>query len=162
MKLPPAPFPFLPRFQNGPRRQGCAPENLFKPRKRFSSAAHQTRALDRLRAVPKIFHREGKGGKCKDKTLSDPSSGRPPVAPPRAAQQVWSRQNIIGVLHAQLAIKARTRHSRPRLRNREPQPGLINAVAVGIGGLFRLRVEAGQQLAGERRSQLPGVKERAA
>jgi hypothetical protein len=61
MKLPPAPFPFLPRFQNGPRRQGCAPENLFKPRKRFSSAAHQTRALDRLRAVPKIFHREGKG-----------------------------------------------------------------------------------------------------
>jgi hypothetical protein len=28
-----APFPFSSMFQNGPRRQGCAPENLFKPRK---------------------------------------------------------------------------------------------------------------------------------
>ncbi len=28
-----APFPFTSIFQNGPRRQGCAPENLFKPRK---------------------------------------------------------------------------------------------------------------------------------
>src|SRR5215469_6723498 len=29
----PAPFPFTSMFQNGPRRQGCAPENLFKPGK---------------------------------------------------------------------------------------------------------------------------------
>ena len=28
-----APFPFTSMFQNGPRRQGCAPENLFKPGK---------------------------------------------------------------------------------------------------------------------------------
>ncbi len=35
MKRPPAPFPFLPMFQNGPRRQGCAPENLFKTGKDF-------------------------------------------------------------------------------------------------------------------------------
>ena len=28
-----APFPFASMFQNGPRRQACAPENLFKPRK---------------------------------------------------------------------------------------------------------------------------------
>jgi len=28
-----APFPFTSIFQNGPRRQGCAPENLFKPGK---------------------------------------------------------------------------------------------------------------------------------
>ena len=29
----PAPFPFSPMFQNGPRPQGSAPENLFKPTK---------------------------------------------------------------------------------------------------------------------------------
>ena len=28
---PPAPFPFSPTFQNGPRRPGSAPENLFTP-----------------------------------------------------------------------------------------------------------------------------------
>jgi hypothetical protein len=32
---PPAPFPFASRFRNGPRPQGCAPENLFKTRKDF-------------------------------------------------------------------------------------------------------------------------------
>jgi hypothetical protein len=29
----PAPFPFTSMFQNGPRRQRSAPENLFKPGK---------------------------------------------------------------------------------------------------------------------------------
>jgi hypothetical protein len=28
-----APFPFTSMFQNAPRRQGCAPDNLFKPGK---------------------------------------------------------------------------------------------------------------------------------
>lgn len=32
---PPAPFPFRSMFQNGPRRQGCAPENLFNHGKDF-------------------------------------------------------------------------------------------------------------------------------
>src|ERR1035438_4119772 len=32
---PPARFPFDPMFRNGPRRQGYAPENLFKNRKDF-------------------------------------------------------------------------------------------------------------------------------
>ena len=32
---PPARFPFRPRFQNGPRPPGCAPENLFKTGKDF-------------------------------------------------------------------------------------------------------------------------------
>ena len=31
----PAPFPFASRFQNGPPRQGSAPENLFKTGKDF-------------------------------------------------------------------------------------------------------------------------------
>ena len=31
----PAAFPFRPMFQNGPRRQGCAAKNLFKPGKDF-------------------------------------------------------------------------------------------------------------------------------
>jgi hypothetical protein len=35
MSRRPAPFPFTPMFQNGPRRQGCAPENLFKTGKDF-------------------------------------------------------------------------------------------------------------------------------
>ena len=30
-----APFPFTSMFQNGPRRQGSAPQNLFKPGKDF-------------------------------------------------------------------------------------------------------------------------------
>lgn len=30
MKPSLAPFPFTTMFQNGPRRPGCAPENLFK------------------------------------------------------------------------------------------------------------------------------------
>jgi hypothetical protein len=30
-----APFPFLTMFQNGPRRPGCAPGNLFKTGKDF-------------------------------------------------------------------------------------------------------------------------------
>ena len=35
MKCQPAPFPFVLMFQNGPRRQGYAPENLFKTGKDF-------------------------------------------------------------------------------------------------------------------------------
>jgi hypothetical protein len=35
MKRRQAPFPFLTMFQNGPRPQGCAPENLFKTGKDF-------------------------------------------------------------------------------------------------------------------------------
>jgi hypothetical protein len=35
MKRPPAPFPFMTMFQNGPRRPGCAPENLFNTAKDF-------------------------------------------------------------------------------------------------------------------------------
>ena len=31
----PARFPFCPMFQNGPRRPGCAPENLFNTGKDF-------------------------------------------------------------------------------------------------------------------------------
>ena len=30
-----APFPFMTMFQNGPRPQGCAPENLFTPANDF-------------------------------------------------------------------------------------------------------------------------------
>lgn len=32
----PAPFPFTASFQNGPRRPGCAPQNLFKTTKDFA------------------------------------------------------------------------------------------------------------------------------
>lgn len=35
MNRQPAPFPLVTSFQNGPRRQECAPENLFKPTKDF-------------------------------------------------------------------------------------------------------------------------------
>jgi hypothetical protein len=38
----PARFPFCLIFQNGPRRQGCAPKNLFKGRKRFFSRRAQS------------------------------------------------------------------------------------------------------------------------
>lgn len=34
-RIGPAPFPFTSRFQNGPRRQECAKENLFKNGKGF-------------------------------------------------------------------------------------------------------------------------------
>jgi hypothetical protein len=35
MTIAEAPFPFTSMFQNGPRRQGSAPQNLFKPGKDF-------------------------------------------------------------------------------------------------------------------------------
>jgi hypothetical protein len=35
MNRPAAPFPFFTMFQNGPRRQGGAPGNLFNPGKDF-------------------------------------------------------------------------------------------------------------------------------
>src|SRR5437899_12973800 len=35
MKTAAAPFPFTSMFQNGPRRQGSAPQNRFKPGKDF-------------------------------------------------------------------------------------------------------------------------------
>ena len=35
MKTAEAPFPFTSMFQNGPRRKGSAPQNLFKPGKDF-------------------------------------------------------------------------------------------------------------------------------
>jgi len=35
MRRQQAPFPFRMMFQNGPRRPGCAPENLFKTGKDF-------------------------------------------------------------------------------------------------------------------------------
>ncbi len=95
MKRRPAPFPFLPMFQNGPRGQGCAPENLFKPGKDFPPRAQTARPCP-LRAVPKTFPGEGKGGKCKDKTIYSCGSVRAPVGRPRAARKVWSRQTIIG------------------------------------------------------------------
>jgi hypothetical protein len=68
MKTVEAPFPFTSMFQNGPRRQGSAAQNLFKPEKIFLRRAQTARPC-RLRAVPKTFLSEGKGGKCKAKTI---------------------------------------------------------------------------------------------
>ena len=44
MNWQPAPFPFVISFQNGPRRQECAPENLSNPTKDFPPP-HPNRAL---------------------------------------------------------------------------------------------------------------------
>ena len=63
-----APFPFTSMFQNGPRRQAFAPQNPFKPEKIFLRRAQTARPC-RLRAVPKTYLREGKGGKCKVNTI---------------------------------------------------------------------------------------------
>jgi len=49
-----APFPFTSMFQNGPRRQECAPENLFKPGKDSPPPRTNPRSC-RLRAVPKTY-----------------------------------------------------------------------------------------------------------
>jgi hypothetical protein len=68
MNRPRAPFPFITMFQNGPRRPGCAPGNLFNPRKDFPSP-RPNRAPWTAAGRSEVFHREGKGGKCKGKTV---------------------------------------------------------------------------------------------
>jgi hypothetical protein len=44
VNLKPVPFPFMTMFQNGPRRQAYAPQNLFNSRKDFPTP-RPTRAL---------------------------------------------------------------------------------------------------------------------
>jgi hypothetical protein len=68
MNLRPAPFPFLPRFQNGPRRPGCAPENLFNNGKDFPPP-RTNRAPLTAPGRSEDFQREGKGGNCKGKAI---------------------------------------------------------------------------------------------
>jgi hypothetical protein len=65
-----APFPFFSMLQNGPRRQGYAAENLFNPRKRFSSAAHIPRALAGSGPFHRLLYEKGKGANAKAKPIS--------------------------------------------------------------------------------------------
>jgi hypothetical protein len=81
-----APFPFSPMFQNGPRPQGFAPENLFKTHKRLSSAAHTPRALDRSGPFRKPPNEKGKGANAKAKPRSASGPILPPDGRPRAFQ----------------------------------------------------------------------------
>ena len=70
----PAPFPFPTIFQNGPRRPGCAPENLFKITKDFPPPL---RALDRSGPFRKLLLYKGKG--AYGKALLLPPFGRPDI-----------------------------------------------------------------------------------
>jgi hypothetical protein len=47
------------------RELGCAPENLFQPRKRFSSAAHKSRAPDGSRPFPRFTEIRESGATAK-------------------------------------------------------------------------------------------------
>jgi hypothetical protein len=68
----------------------------FQPRKRFPSAAPKPRALDGCGPFRRFPNEKGKAASAKTNPHSIRGSVRPLVGRPRAAQQVWSRQNIIG------------------------------------------------------------------
>ena len=60
-----APFPFLTMFQNGPRRPGWRSAKSFQKQKRFSSAAHNPRALDSCGPFRRLTNEKGKGANPK-------------------------------------------------------------------------------------------------
>jgi len=69
MKTAAAPFPFTSMFQNGPLpSRVCSTKSFSKPGKDFPPRAHTARPC-RLRALLKTHLIEGKGGKCKAKTI---------------------------------------------------------------------------------------------
>ena len=85
----PARFPFCLIFQNGPRRQGCAPKNLFKGGKDFSPPRSNRapltapgRSEDWL-----VIRKSGTNAKPKPSSLAS-LCGLPLVGPERL-QPVW-------------------------------------------------------------------------
>jgi len=69
MKHPQAPFPSTTMFQNGPRRQGWAPENPFKTGKDFPPPRTNRAPLTAAGRSEDLSMKEGKGAKCKGKTI---------------------------------------------------------------------------------------------
>ena len=69
MKTAEALFPFTSMFQNGPRSQASAPQNLFKPGKDFPPPRKNRAPLPAPGRSENLTLEEGKGGKCKAKTI---------------------------------------------------------------------------------------------
>ena len=63
----PAPFPFTSMFQNGPRRQGSAPENLFKPGKDSPPPRTNRAPLPAPGRSEDLPNEKGKGANAKAK-----------------------------------------------------------------------------------------------
>ena len=64
-----APFPFTSMFQNGPRRQGCAAENLFKPGKDSPPPRTNRAPLPAPGRSEDLSYEKGKGANAKSKTI---------------------------------------------------------------------------------------------
>jgi hypothetical protein len=77
MRTAEAPFPFTSMFQNGPRRQGSAPQNLFKLGKDFPPPP-TNRALAGSGPFRRLTSEKGKGANAKSKPFSVRGRLRPP------------------------------------------------------------------------------------
>jgi hypothetical protein len=78
MKTAEAPFPFTSMFQNGPRRQGSAPQNLFKPGKDFPPPRKNRAPLPAPGRSENLALEKGKGANAKPKPFSVRGLLRPP------------------------------------------------------------------------------------
>lgn len=78
MKTAEAPFPFTSMFQNGPRRQGSAPQNLFKPGKAFPPPRKNRAPLPAPGRSENLALEKGKGANAKPKPFSVRGLRRPP------------------------------------------------------------------------------------
>jgi hypothetical protein len=88
----PGPLSLLPYVPERSSPSRVRSEESFPTRKRFFSAAHNPRALDRCGPFRRLTEIRESG------QMQSSACGPvlPPVGRPRAARQVWSRQNIIG------------------------------------------------------------------
>ena len=78
MKTAEAPFPFTSMFQNGPRRQGSAPQTLFKPGKDFPPPRKNRAPLPAPGRSENLALEKGKGANAKPKPFSVRSLLPPP------------------------------------------------------------------------------------
>ena len=78
MKTAEAPFPFTSMFQNGPRRQASAPQNLFKPGKDFPPPRKNRAPLPAPGRSENLALEKGKGANAKPKPFSVRSLLPPP------------------------------------------------------------------------------------
>jgi hypothetical protein len=81
-----APFPFTAMFQNGPRRQAFAPQNLFKPGKDFPPPRTNRRALAGSGPFRRLTYEKRKGADAKAKSFRACGRLPPPVGRNRGAE----------------------------------------------------------------------------
>jgi hypothetical protein len=85
---PPAPFPSCPMFQNGPRHQGYAPENLFKTRKDFPLPRTNRAPLTAPGRSENLSVMRKRGRNAKSKTTPASGALRLPLVGPHSSSEL--------------------------------------------------------------------------